>query len=71
MKVISWNVRVAGHGGFKSQFRDLLEAQDLDIFILMETKVNSNQAQQVIESLNISNYVNLPKDDLGFMAFIV
>lgn len=39
MKIISWNVRGAGCGGFKSQLRDLLKVHNLGITALIEIEL--------------------------------
>lgn len=44
MKIIGWNMRGAGRKGFINQVKDLVFKYHLDIFVLMETKVNYNKA---------------------------
>lgn len=46
MKIISWNVKGVGRKGFYSQVRLLISKYNLDI---METRVNSNRARNIIE----------------------
>lgn len=44
MKIIGWNIKEAGRKGFYSQVRHLnVKYKNLDIFVLMETKVNSSK----------------------------
>lgn len=63
-------MRDVGCGGFKVQLQNLLTEHNPNIIILMEIKVKSNRAQQVIQSLNISNHVEISPEgfsrDYGF-----
>lgn len=70
MVILSWNIRGVGHRGFKTQLIGLLEAQTPDVIILVETKVNPHMTQQIIQSLNISDNIEiLPKGFLGAVGF--
>lgn len=57
MRVISWNIKGRGSGSFKPHLTYLLAECNPDIIILMETKVNSNRAEQVIQTLEVPNYI--------------
>lgn len=57
LKILSWNMGV-GCGGFKAQLKDM-KMHNLDIIILMETKLNSSRTQQLIHSLHISNFIEI------------
>lgn len=46
MKIISWNIRGAGCGGFESQLRDLLKVHNPGIIVLIETRVNLIRVEQ-------------------------
>lgn len=43
MKKLNQNIRGAGHGGLKTQLRNLLKVHNPDIILLMETRINSKQ----------------------------
>lgn len=59
MRVLKLAYKGAGGGGFKAQLKNLVTEYNPDIITLMDTKVNSNRAQQIIQSLNNSNYVEI------------
>lgn len=59
MKIISWNIRQAGPC-LKNKLNDLIKFHNSNILLLMETKVNSIKAQNIIKNLNIPNYVKIP-----------
>lgn len=66
MKKLNQNIRGAGHGGLKTQLRNLLKVHNPDIILLMETRINSNRDQQIIQSLNKTNHVDIsPEEFLG------
>lgn len=68
MKIISWNIRGAGHKGFSSQVRFLISKFNLDIFAFMETTVNSNRACKIIGRINWPNFIEISPE--GFSGGI-
>lgn len=68
MKIISWNVTIAGKKDFYSQVRYLLLKYDPDVFAFMETRVNSNRAYKIIEKINVPNSIEIPLE--GFSGGI-
>lgn len=71
MRIISWNVRVAGRKGFISQIKEIIriyKPYKPDIITLLETKVNSSRATKIIKKLNFNHYKEI--SPIGLMGGI-
>lgn len=64
MKIILWNVRGAGHPGFKSHFLHLVQEHKPGIAILVETKLHGERARQICSQLPFDNFTVV--DAVGF-----
>lgn len=62
IRILSWNARGASRKGFKTKIKKLRKIHNLDIISSMETKVNSNKAQTIIQSISMPNYVEILTD---------
>lgn len=49
MRILSWNVRVAGQKDFKQELKALIQSHDPDILILMKTRINVGKALLIFE----------------------
>lgn len=59
MKIISWNIWGVGYGGFKTLIKDLINIYNLDITILMETRVTSKRAQEIINKRTVPSSIEI------------
>lgn len=59
IKLSSWNVRGAGRKSFYSQVKFLMAKYNPDVMVFMETRVNSNKASKIVETLNWPNFVEI------------
>lgn len=65
---MSLNIRGAGNKSFTNHFRGLIYSYNPDIVILMETKVNLNNAKSISASLNFPCFKIIPSE--GFSGGI-
>lgn len=68
MRILSWNIRGTGRNSFLANIRHLISKYNLDILVLMETRVYSNRAQRIIRSINLLNFVEIQPE--GFSCGI-
>lgn len=65
MNFLNWNIKSVGQEGFQTQVEDLTNMHNHDIIILMDTTVNTNRAQQIIQSLDIPKYVEISLEGIS------
>ncbi|XP_027114526.1 uncharacterized protein [Coffea arabica] len=64
MKLLLWNVRGAGHPGFRNHFLQLVQEHHPGIAILVETKLHGERAREICSNLPFDNFTVV--DAIGF-----
>lgn len=59
MKILSWSVRGACQKRFKNQLNVLFKIHNLDIIVLMATKVSSNRGKNIDQLLKRPIFVEI------------
>lgn len=60
MKISSWNVKGAGRRGFKLQLKELISLSNPDLILIIETKVQPDNAKKILTSFKFDNIIELP-----------
>lgn len=68
MRILSWNIRGAGRKGFLAQLKHLVSCYMPDVLVLMETKVASSKASNIISKINFLNSIEIVPE--GYSARI-
>lgn len=59
MRILSWNIRGAGRKKFLAQLKHLVSCYMPDVLVLMETKVASSKASNIISKINFLNSIEI------------
>lgn len=66
MKILSWIVRGVGNEGFTQLVREFTTLYQPDILIFMETKVNSNKAEKLLNMFSFQYPFYLEISPIGY-----
>ncbi|KAI9087001.1 hypothetical protein K1719_030962 [Acacia pycnantha] len=59
MNILSWNCRGAVARLFPGRVRELIQASDIYVLVLIETRVSSVKADRTVRKLGFSNWIHL------------
>lgn len=56
MKIVAWNVRGAGKESCAMTIKDLKKAYAIDVFAILEPRINGPRALSIAQSLGFSHH---------------